>query len=172
MVQQKTTNAPAIRCVITSVASIHARPLAALTLNVPYAITSPFANAPRDSPEIHSFPALHHPAPVSSAARVNFPKNNFALFYFKLFWNFFQLGSDYCTPSPCGSNTRCRVENSRAVCSCLDGFMGNPIQGCRRECESDFECDASRACMNFRCQDPCGTCGTYADCNVRVRKQN
>ena len=47
--------------------------------------------------------------------------------------------------------------------------MGNPIQGCRRECESDFECDANRACMNFRCQDPCGTCGTYADCNVRVR---
>nr|CAH0107401.1 unnamed protein product [Daphnia galeata] len=75
--------------------------------------------------------------------------------------------SDYCTPSPCGTNTKCRVENSRAVCSCQEGFMGNPIQGCRRECESDFECDASRACMNFRCQDPCGTCGTYADCNVR-----
>ena len=34
---------------------------------------------------------------------------------------------DYCNPTPCGANTRCRVENSRAVCSCLDGWMGNPI---------------------------------------------
>lgn len=65
----KTLNAPAIRSAITSVASIHARPLVALTLNVPFAITSPFASAPRDSPVIHSFLALHHPAPVSSADR-------------------------------------------------------------------------------------------------------
>jgi hypothetical protein len=69
-IQQKTLNAQAIRSAITSVASIHARPLVALTLNVPFAITSPFASAPRDSPVIHSFLALHHPAPVSSADRV------------------------------------------------------------------------------------------------------
>lgn len=75
--------------------------------------------------------------------------------------------SDFCNPTPCGANTKCRVENNRAVCSCLDGWMGNPIQGCRRECESDSECDANRACTNFRCQDPCGSCGTYADCNIR-----
>lgn len=68
--EQKTPNAPAIRSATTSVASIHARPLAVSTPNVPFAITSPFASAPRDSPVIHSSPALHHPAPMSLAARV------------------------------------------------------------------------------------------------------
>ncbi|KAK4014726.1 neurogenic locus notch homolog protein 1 [Daphnia magna] len=78
-----------------------------------------------------------------------------------------QTGGDYCTPTPCGANSKCRVENNRAVCSCQDGFMGNPIEGCRRECETDSQCDANRACLGFRCTDPCGSCGTYADCNVR-----
>ena len=88
-IQQKTLNAQAIRSAITSVASIHARLLAALTLNVPFAITSPFASAPRDSPVIHSFLALHHPAPVSSADRVwikNFfyPRSLFLIFKFPI----------------------------------------------------------------------------------------
>jgi len=35
---------------------------------------------------------------------------------------------DYCNPTPCGANTTCRVENIKAVCSCLEGFIGNPIE--------------------------------------------
>lgn len=33
--------------------------------------------------------------------------------------------TDYCNPTPCGANSKCRVENSRAVCSCLEGWIGN-----------------------------------------------
>jgi hypothetical protein len=38
--------------------------------------------------------------------------------------------SDPCSPSPCGSNTNCRVSGSRAVCSCQYGYYGNPETGC------------------------------------------
>merc|ERR1711973_935273 len=62
------------------------------------------------------------------------------------------------------------VENARAVCSCRDGFFGNPIDGCKHECESDFECGSDRACINFRCDDPCTSCGTYAECRVTNHK--
>jgi hypothetical protein len=75
---------------------------------------------------------------------------------------------DFCNPTPCGANSRCRVENGRAVCSCQEGFIGNPIQGCHHECETDSECGLDRACIGFRCQDPCGACGTYAECRVQV----
>jgi len=76
------------------------------------------------------------------------------------------LGYNLCSPSPCGRNTQCREEASRVVCSCLSGYFGNPLDGCRRECETDSECSSSRACINFRCADPCTVCGVYADCRV------
>lgn len=76
------------------------------------------------------------------------------------------FGTDFCSPTPCGTNTNCRVENGRAVCSCRDGYFGNPIDGCKHECESDFECSSNKACINFRCDDPCSSCGTYAECRV------
>ena len=75
-----------------------------------------------------------------------------------------------CSPTPCGGNTRCREESSRVVCSCLDGYFGNPLDGCRHECESDAECGFSTSCINFRCSDPCTACGVYADCRVVVTK--
>lgn len=73
---------------------------------------------------------------------------------------------DYCNPTPCGANSKCRVENGRAVCSCQDGYIGNPIQGCTHECDTDAQCAADRACVGFRCQDPCTSCGQYAECRV------
>jgi len=74
---------------------------------------------------------------------------------------------DFCNPTPCGINSKCRMENGRAVCSCQDGYFGNPIDGCKHECESDNECSLDRSCVNFRCDDPCKGCGQYADCRVQ-----
>ncbi|XP_057369656.1 uncharacterized protein LOC130690798 [Daphnia carinata] len=48
--------------------------------------------------------------------------------------------------------------------------MGDPIEGCYRECETDFQCDTNQACVGFRCTDPCGSCGTDAVCNVRNQR--
>ena len=165
-------NVPATKSVNISAASILAQCLAALVLSVTWEIiTWPFASARAVSSVIRLSLAPHRPAATLSAVKVILCQlllfNN--LSYALLKWlKYLTDSSDFCNPTPCGANTKCQVENSRAVCSCLDGWMGNPIQGCRRECESDSECDANRACTNFRCQDPCGSCGTYADCNIRV----
>lgn len=33
-------------------------------------------------------------------------------------------------PCQCGPNAKCRVENHYAVCSCPEGYSGNPNTGC------------------------------------------
>ena len=75
--------------------------------------------------------------------------------------------TDPCYPSPCGSNARCRVENSFAVCECIPEYHGNPYEGCRPECLVSSDCPMNHACIRNRCQDPCpGTCGVSAVCTV------
>ncbi|KAJ4432717.1 hypothetical protein ANN_21354 [Periplaneta americana] len=75
--------------------------------------------------------------------------------------------ADPCNPSPCGSNARCRVENSFAICECLPEYHGNPYEGCRPECLVSSDCPMNRACIRNKCQDPCpGTCGVSAICTV------
>lgn len=72
-----------------------------------------------------------------------------------------------CHPSPCGSNTVCRVQGDQAVCECVSDYHGNPFTGCRPECVSNNECSRNTACINNKCKDPCiGTCGTEALCSV------
>ncbi|PNF22176.1 hypothetical protein B7P43_G05064 [Cryptotermes secundus] len=72
-----------------------------------------------------------------------------------------------CRPSPCGSNARCRVENSFALCECIPEYHGNPYEGCRPECLVSSDCSMNRACIRNKCQDPCpGTCGVSAICAV------
>ena len=82
----------------------------------------------------------------------------------------FGLGTnDFCNPTPCGVNTNCRVGDKSAICSCKDGFLGDPISGCKRECESDADCSETKMCIKNYCKDPCeSSCGTYAKCDVRV----
>lgn len=76
---------------------------------------------------------------------------------------------ELCHPSPCGQNTRCEVINNVPTCSCLTGFTGSPLSGCRHECESDHECGGQESCKEFRCQSACSQCGDGAQC---VRVQN
>lgn len=70
-----------------------------------------------------------------------------------------------CSPTPCGSNARCRIENANAVCECLPEHHGNPYVSCRPECLGNSDCPLNRACVHQKCADPCpGTCGSEAQC--------
>ncbi|KAF0298053.1 Neurogenic locus notch 1 [Amphibalanus amphitrite] len=72
-----------------------------------------------------------------------------------------------CVPSPCGPNANCRLMNGVALCTCLPGFIGDPLDRCRHECVSSSECVSDKACIGFKCRDPCeGTCGHRAECRV------
>lgn len=72
-----------------------------------------------------------------------------------------------CSPSPCGSNAECRVQQNAGSCSCFPGYIGNPYEGCRPECVLNSDCSANLACISSKCRDPCpGTCGQNAVCQV------
>lgn len=75
---------------------------------------------------------------------------------------------DGCYPNPCGVNANCHEALGRAVCSCNNGYSGNPLTFCRRaECLDHTECAGHLACRNGHCVDPCpGTCGANANCEV------
>jgi len=91
-----------------------------------------------------------------------------AILAFCLFSPILAQRDELCNPSPCGANTKCRVDAGRAICSCQPTFTGNPLTGCRRECEADSQCGFNQACIDYKCRDPCaGACGQYATCEVR-----
>lgn len=73
-------------------------------------------------------------------------------------------------PCNCGLDAECRVQNHRAVCSCRNGYDGNPQTVCRTlGCRIDSECDAGKACVNGNCISPCllnDPCGDNAECFV------
>lgn len=56
-----------------------------------------------------------------------------------------------CPPNACGTNTVCKVVHGAPTCSCLDEFSGDPLTGCRHECESSDECGSEGRCTNFKC---------------------
>ena len=75
-----------------------------------------------------------------------------------------------CIPSPCGSNSECRVMDQRAVCSCVSGMYGAP-PNCRPECIIHEDCPSNRACIRQKCEDPCiGACGFNAVCSTQKHK--
>lgn len=71
-----------------------------------------------------------------------------------------------CVPSPCGSNSECRVIENRPVCSCQPGMLGAP-PNCRPECLIHSDCPTKLACVRNKCKDPCaGSCGFNTQCTV------
>lgn len=74
------------------------------------------------------------------------------------------LPEELCHPSPCGQNMKCSVQNGVINCSCLPGFTGSPLGGCRHECESDGECGGQEFCKEFKCESSCSQCGQGATC--------
>lgn len=73
-------------------------------------------------------------------------------------------------PCNCGNHATCVVKDHRAVCSCDEGYEGNPNIGCRVVgCRTDSECDSGKACVNGNCVNPClidDPCGRNAECYV------
>ena len=49
----------------------------------------------------------------------------------------------------------------------MEGYLGNPYDGCRPECVLNPECPQYLACIQNKCKDPCrGACGIDAECHV------
>lgn len=77
-----------------------------------------------------------------------------------------------CSPSPCGPNTRCEVNNRGiALCRCIEDYVpdGNTINGCKPQCVSDNDCPDDYQCQRNKCARVCvpGACGLNADCFAR-----
>lgn len=71
-----------------------------------------------------------------------------------------------CDQSTCGPNSICRIQNGVAVCKCQPEMTGTP-PNCRPECVQSGDCESQRACVNYKCIDPCpGSCGQNAKCQV------
>jgi hypothetical protein len=71
-----------------------------------------------------------------------------------------------CSPSPCGPNSVCQINQNRPVCSCFANFIGQPPY-CRPECVLNNECPQDKACIREKCIDPCqNSCGQNAECHV------
>lgn len=77
-------------------------------------------------------------------------------------------------PCNCGINSECYVQRHKPICSCREGYEGNPNIRCLTiGCRSDSECDHDKACINSNCIDPCLTndpCASNADCYSRNHK--
>lgn len=72
-------------------------------------------------------------------------------------------------PCNCGSNSECRIKDHKPVCSCAQGYEGNPeIECVRIGCRSDDECSPTHSCINRQCVPACSpdgaNCGQRAEC--------
>lgn len=71
-------------------------------------------------------------------------------------------------PCNCGPHSACLVQNHRPICSCEEGFEGNPNIACYAVgCRTDVECDSGKSCLNGNCVNPClvkDPCGINAEC--------
>lgn len=99
---------------------------------------------------------------------VNNFKNGRRKYNFEHFIQFNWFLEELCHPSPCGPNTECTVINDVPTCSCLPGYHGQPLTGCKHECDSDRDCSGNQLCQNFKCAHSCqqGSCGAGALCEV------
>eukprot|EP00095_Tigriopus_kingsejongensis_P012598 maker-scaffold642_size120736-snap-gene-0.27 protein:Tk12598 transcript:maker-scaffold642_size120736-snap-gene-0.27-mRNA-1 annotation:"GH13743" len=77
---------------------------------------------------------------------------------------------DPCPFQTCGVNAECETRSHLSTCICLEGFEGNPYEGCTQyECKRHEECPSTLACRDFKCVDPCD-CAVGANCRVSNHK--
>ncbi|RZC36324.1 hypothetical protein BDFB_000159 [Asbolus verrucosus] len=72
-------------------------------------------------------------------------------------------------PCKCGPFADCRVKNHKPVCTCKQGYDGNPEIECTRVgCRRDDDCSGQHSCINKQCAPVCAadrsTCGEKATC--------
>lgn len=70
-------------------------------------------------------------------------------------------------PCNCGPDAECRIKDHKPVCSCLQGYYGNPEIECSKiGCRSDDECSGQHTCINRQCVPVCeeNTCARHSDC--------
>lgn len=71
-------------------------------------------------------------------------------------------------PCNCGINAACYVKDHKPVCSCREGYQGNPNLACHSvECRSDSDCTDDKSCVNTNCVNPCllsDPCASNAEC--------
>ena len=85
-------------------------------------------------------------------------------------------------PGTCGIDARCQVVGHNPICSCPNGYQGDPFIRCQPrpalveqpvvtpECEVDPDCQTTQACIEQRCVNPClerpAICAPNAQCRV------
>ncbi|VEN60882.1 unnamed protein product, partial [Callosobruchus maculatus] len=72
-------------------------------------------------------------------------------------------------PCNCGPNAECRVKNHKPICTCRQGFDGNPELECHRVgCRVDDDCASTHTCINRQCVPACESayCGNKAICHA------
>lgn len=84
-----------------------------------------------------------------------------------------EIPRSVCEPNPCGPGANCIVSpDGNSACQCPEGMTGDPtsLTGCHsHECLKDDDCPVSRACIGYKCRDPCpGACGVGAFCRCEV----
>ncbi|KAK9880681.1 hypothetical protein WA026_011917 [Henosepilachna vigintioctopunctata] len=82
----------------------------------------------------------------------------------------------------CGIDALCRIQGVEAVCTCPDGFTGDPSVKCKRmncrhehqcKCNNDHDCPKTLSCVRGICVDLClagHKCGINAVCQMRQHK--
>lgn len=80
-----------------------------------------------------------------------------------------------CEDQPCGRQTFCKGLLHKAVCSCRDGFFGDPKKGCiKKECTTDTECTDDKYCEKNMCKIAClagNPCGDNTVCSSEKHTQ-
>lgn len=80
-----------------------------------------------------------------------------------------------CDQYPCGRQTICKGVAHRPVCSCRDGFFGDPRKGCvKKDCESDNDCSDEKYCEQHVCKIACLTgkpCGENSVCSSEKHRR-
>lgn len=70
-------------------------------------------------------------------------------------------------PCNCGTNAECRIKDHKPICTCTQGYQGNPETKCVRIlCTDNSECASTHSCINKQCVPACqeNNCGKNAEC--------
>ncbi|XP_065203537.1 neurogenic locus notch homolog protein 1-like [Planococcus citri] len=79
------------------------------------------------------------------------------------------ISYDPCNPNPCGPYMTCTIsQQGQPHCDCAPGTQLDSNGGCIRSmCTVDDDCPNHKACVTYKCIDPClGYCGIGASCHV------